>query len=94
MVVLTLFCAAVVLGAAGVAAAAYPGPNEPSNPTIEVGGISVTRSAGTATSSTSSQLANTGSHGVGTLVWIAGGLVLAGGGIVFMSYRRRASLGA
>ena len=91
MLVAIVFCVAVVVGMAGVAAAAdYPPPVEPGG---DVGGVTVSRSVGNATKG-SSQLPFTGSDGTSTLVWVGGGLALAGGVIVVMSYRRRASLNA
>ena len=91
MLVAIVFCVAVVVGMAGVAAAAdYP---PPVGPGTDVEGVSVSRSVGNATKS-SSQLPFTGSDGTSTLVWVGGGLALAGGVIVVTSYRRRASLDA
>jgi len=89
LVGLTL-CLGIVLGVAGVATAqSYP--PQP-GPGISVGGISATRSS--ASTSGSGRLAFTGSNGTSTLVWVGGGLALAGGVIVVMSYRRRSSLHA
>ena len=96
LVGLTL-CLGIVLGVAGVATAqSYP--PQP-GPGISVGGISATRSSAStsgsgASTSGSGRLAFTGSNGTSTLVWVGGGLALAGGVIVVMSYRRRSSLHA
>ena len=91
MLVALLFCVGTILGVAGVAAAAdYPPPVDPGT---EVEGVTVSRPVDNATKS-SSQLPFTGSDGTSTLVWVGGGLALAGGVIVVTSYRRRASLNA
>jgi LPXTG-motif cell wall-anchored protein len=97
IIVSALFCVSVVLGAAGVAGAYPAEPCPAANPNCgtQVGGITVTQPGGTSTSlsASSRSLAFTGSDSTSTLVWVGGGLVLAGGVIVVMSYRRhRASL--
>ena len=98
MLVGMLLCVGVVLGVAAFAGAQtgsdveqcgedpYPACLSTQDPTA-VAGTTATRSA-----SGSDQLPFTGSDGTSTLVWVGGGLALAGGAVVAMSYRRRASL--
>jgi LPXTG-motif cell wall-anchored protein len=93
IVVLALISVAMVLGTAAVAGA-YPGdPGSPDVPGVEVGGISVSRSDGAATSNenSSAALAFTGSDGTSTLLWVGGAFVLAGGAVVVMTRRRHSA---
>jgi LPXTG-motif cell wall-anchored protein len=95
IIVCAFLALSVVLGVAGIAAAqTYVNPDPCiANPAActQVGGITVTRPAGISTtpSASSQSLAFTGSDSTSTLVWVGGGLALAGGVIVVMTYRRR-----
>ena len=89
ILVVMLVCVGVVLGVAALASA-QTDPYPPTADQTGVAGISTARTAGSSGSST--QLPFTGSDGTNTLVLAGGGLALAGGAIVFISYRRRASL--
>ena len=87
ILVVMLVCVGVVLGVAALASA-QTDPYPPTADQTGVAGISTARSAAAGTQ----QLPSTGSDGTSMLVWVGGGLALAGGLIVVASYRRRASL--
>ena len=90
MLVGLLLCIGIVFGVAGVAAA--EGEDASCYP-CDVGGVSISRPAGDPAGSRA-QLPFTGSDGTSTLVWLGGGLAVAGGVIVVVSRRRSVSIQA
>ncbi len=91
IIVLVVICAAVLVVAVGVASAYPDDQGAPNNSGAEVGGIVVSRTVNAAgtPSSASQPLAFTGSDGTSILLWVGGGLVLAGGALVVITQRRR-----
>jgi LPXTG-motif cell wall-anchored protein len=70
-------------------------PNCGLGASIQVGGIGVTQpsaGSGGAGTSASRQLPFTGSSDTSALLWVGAGLVVAGGALVLVGYRRRSSL--